>query len=213
MALRISGWEGGEKKLKKSYFFLNSIENDNQLTYILVGRDCCQNEEGLFCNDCCVSAGQCAELLPTSSSVVAATASTKLADGTYTLKYDILKAENDSVSMANDYFEKPAKLYVKKGQMTMQIKLNHSEWTTGFKVDYKGKIIDTKVIHKDAKTDTRTVQFPITTVNSPLISKIHVTVPAYNYDHDYTIRFAFDSKSVKKVATVQSTKSTKSSKK
>ncbi|MDY8023541.1 heme uptake protein IsdC [Paenibacillus polymyxa] len=150
---------------------------------------------------------------PTSSSVVAAAASPKLADGTYTLKYNILKAENDSVSMANDYFEKPAKLYVKKGQMTMQIKLNHSEWTTGFKVDYKGKIIDTKVIHKDAKTDTRTVQFPITSVNSPLISKIHVTVPAYNYDHDYTIRFAFDSKSVKKVAAVQSAKSTKSSKK
>lgn len=51
---------------------------------------------------------------PTSSSVGAATASPKLADGTYTLKYNILKAENDSVSMANDYFEKPAKLYVKK---------------------------------------------------------------------------------------------------
>lgn len=146
---------------------------------------------------------------PTSSSVGAAAASPKLADGTYTLKYNILKAENDSVSMANDYFEKPAKLYVKKGQMTIQIKLNHSEWTTGFKVNYKGKIMDTKVIQKDAKTDTRIVQFPITSVNSPLISKIYVTVPAYSYDHDYTIRFAFDSKSIKKVAAAQSAKSSK----
>lgn len=36
-----------------------------------------------------------------------------LADGTYTLNYTVTKAENDSASMANDYFEKPATVFVK----------------------------------------------------------------------------------------------------
>ncbi|MGQ0419112.1 NEAT domain-containing protein [Bacillus sp. HC-Mk] len=36
-------------------------------------------------------------------------ASAKLADGTYDINYVIQKAENDSASMANDYFEKPTK--------------------------------------------------------------------------------------------------------
>jgi len=126
-------------------------------------------------------------------------ASSGLANGTYTLKYDVLKAENNSVSMANDYFEKPAKLYVKNGKMTMQVQLNHSEWTTQFKVKYKGKITDTKVIQSNSKKDTRIVQFPIADIKNPIVSKIHVTVSSYNYDHDYTIRLALDQKSLKAI--------------
>lgn len=35
--------------------------------------------------------------------------------------------------MANDYFEKPAKLVVKNGEMRVQIPMNHSAWITEFK--------------------------------------------------------------------------------
>lgn len=132
-------------------------------------------------------------------SMTQAASSSGLANGTYTLKYEVRKAENDSVSMANDYFEKPAKLYVKNGKMTMQIQLNHSEWTTQFKVKYKGNIVDTKVIQSNTKKDTRIVQFPIADLKNPIISKIHVTVSSYNYDHDYTIRLALDNKSIKAI--------------
>ncbi len=132
-------------------------------------------------------------------SITQAASSSRLANGTYTLKYDVLKAENNSVSMANDYFEKPAKLYVKNGKMTMQVQLNHSEWTTQFKVKYKGKIMDTKVIQSNSKKDTRIVQFPIADIQHPIVSKIHVTVSSYNYDHDYTIRLALDQKSLKAI--------------
>lgn len=128
-----------------------------------------------------------------------AASSSRPAKGTYTLDYDILRAEDNSVSMANDYFEKPAKLYVTGTKMTMQITINHSTWTTKFKVKYKGKIIDSKVIRTNAAKDTRIVQFPIADLNTPTISQIHVTVPSYSYDHDYTIRFKPDLKSLKKV--------------
>lgn len=126
-------------------------------------------------------------------------AADKLADGSYTIGYTALKAENDSVSMANDYWEKPAELVVKDGQMTMKMRLNHSKWVTVFKVESSGGFTDTDIVSQDEAEDTRTVQFKLDDLSKPLISKIHVTVKEVDYDHDYTIRFVFDSKSLKQV--------------
>ncbi|MCP1311690.1 heme uptake protein IsdC [Paenibacillus tyrfis] len=128
-----------------------------------------------------------------------AQAASDLADGTYTIDYTIVKAENESASMANDYFEKPATLQVKKGEITAQIQMNHSKWITMFKVPEKGDFADAKVIKSDEKEDTRVVEFKLDDLSKPLLSKIHVTVESINYDHDYTIRFIFDTKKLKKV--------------
>ncbi|UQZ85025.1 Iron-regulated surface determinant protein C precursor [Paenibacillus konkukensis] len=120
-----------------------------------------------------------------------------LSDGTYTIDYTIKQAQNDSVSMANDYFEKPAKITVKNGEMTMQIQMNHSKWITVFKVPDKDDFVDGKVINSDADNDTRAVEFKVEDISKPLLSKIHVTVKDIDYDHDYTIRFVFDVNSLK----------------
>ncbi|MEA1008245.1 heme uptake protein IsdC [Bacillus cereus] len=119
-------------------------------------------------------------------------ASAKLADGTYDINYVIKKAEDDSASMANDYFEKPAKLVVKNGEMRVQVPMNHSAWITEFKVPENGNFVDSKVISKDEAADKRTVEFKVDDLSKPLGVKIHVVVPSANYDHHYTIRFAFD---------------------
>ncbi|MBJ8050908.1 heme uptake protein IsdC [Bacillus cereus] len=119
-------------------------------------------------------------------------ASAKLADGTYDINYVIKKAEDDSASMANDYFEKPAKLIVKNGEMRVQVPMNHSAWITEFKVPENGNFVDSKVISKDEAADKRTVEFKVDDLSKPLGVKIHVVVPSANYDHHYTIRFAFD---------------------
>ena len=119
-------------------------------------------------------------------------ASAKLADGTYDINYVIKKAENDSASMANDYFEKPAKLIVKNGEMRVQIPMNHSAWITEFKAPENGNFVDAKVVSKDESADKRTVEFKIDDLSKPAGVKIHVVVPNVNYDHHYTIRFAFD---------------------
>lgn len=118
--------------------------------------------------------------------------SAQLADGTYDINYVIQKAENDSASMANDYFEKPAKLVVKNGEMRVQIPMNHSAWITEFKAPENGNFVDAKVVSKDESTDKRTVEFKIDDLSKPAAAKIHVVVPNVNYDHNYTIRFAFD---------------------
>ncbi|MBD8500326.1 heme uptake protein IsdC [Paenibacillus arenosi] len=132
----------------------------------------------------------------------AAFAETKLSNGTYTADYVILQAENDNVSMANDYWEKPATVVINDGKATVRVTINHSKWVTVFKVPSNGSHVDTKLIESNTKADTRLVEFEAD-VTKPIISKIHVTVPEIDYDHDYTIRLVFDMKSFKEVKEVE----------
>lgn len=136
-------------------------------------------------------------LVTTLTSKSNAQAASALADGTYLVDYTITKAENDSVSMANDYWEKPAKVTIENGQATVQLQLNHSKWVTVFKVSDKDSFVDTKVISSDKDEDTRVVRFQVEDISKPLLSKIHVTVESIDYDHDYTIRFLFNLQTAK----------------
>ncbi|GAE31053.1 heme uptake protein IsdC [Alkalihalobacillus hemicellulosilyticus] len=119
-------------------------------------------------------------------------ASPDLEDGTYTIGYTVLHADNDSASIANDYWEKPATLYVEDGQMKLEMTLNHSSWITEFKTPVNGSFQDVNVIRTDDADDKRVVQFPVDDLSSPLAAHIHVIVEDINYDHSYTIRFDFD---------------------
>ncbi|WP_020618812.1 heme uptake protein IsdC [Paenibacillus daejeonensis] len=127
-----------------------------------------------------------------------------LDNGVYTVDYTVLKAENDSASMANDYWEKPAKLTVQDGKVTIQMTVNHSQWVTEFKVPAGGNYVDTKVISTDTGADKRTVEFTAAGIEQPILSKIHVTVAEIDYDHDYTIRFAFKPDSLKLIQAAES---------
>lgn len=124
------------------------------------------------------------------------TVSAALADGKYTVDYVIKKADDESVSMANDYFEKPATMSVSGGKIKVSFQLNHSKWITKFQVPGGNN----KVIASNKKADTQVMEFEVKDIDQPVISKIHVTVPSSNYDHDYTIRFVFDTGSMKAVA-------------
>ncbi|UJW59787.1 heme uptake protein IsdC [Bacillus sp. A116_S68] len=128
----------------------------------------------------------------------------QLADGTYTIQYTVLHAENDSASMANDYWEKPATITVANGQMKAQMTINHSSWVTEFKVPNNGGFQDVTVISADEAADKRVVEFPISSLSTPLESKIHVTVEDIDYDHDYTIRLSFDLDSLQTVSLAES---------
>ncbi|MCR8635639.1 heme uptake protein IsdC [Paenibacillus radicis (ex Xue et al. 2023)] len=143
-------------------------------------------------------------LLLTLLALPGAHAAATLSDGSYTIDYSVKKAENDSVSMANDYFEKPAKVFVKNGEMTVQLQMNHSKWITLFKVPANGGFADAPVLSSDKAEDTRVVSFKVDDLSKPLLSKIHVTVESIDYDHDYTIRFVFDDKSIKNVGSSDS---------
>jgi len=118
-------------------------------------------------------------------------------DGTYTIDYIIKKPDDESVSMANDYWEKPATVIVSSGTITVQMTINHSEWVTQFKVPDGDDYVDANVISRDSSKNTRLVQFSLASLDKPMLSQIHVTVPEIDYDHNYTIRFVFDTSTLK----------------
>lgn len=121
-------------------------------------------------------------------------ASNSYADGDYSVDYTILKADNDSASMANDYFLKPAKLSVNNGQMKVQIELKNSSWIKSLEV---GGVVPT-VVSEDTANDRRVVEFAVSDLSQPIESKMHIKfkTPDLDYDNHYTVRFAFDDSSL-----------------
>ncbi|MDM5299891.1 heme uptake protein IsdC [Bacillus pumilus] len=130
-----------------------------------------------------------------------------LSDGTYSVNYTVLKAEGNAVSMANDYWLKPAKVIVKSGKPTVQMTIKNSSWVTEFKVAGNGGYVDTQVLSTNKKANTRFVQFDAQSLSKPIKSKIHVTVESADYDHDYTVQLKFDESSIKSLSTDSSTQS------
>lgn len=142
-------------------------------------------------------------MLPFSNAQAAA-----LKDGTYSVNYTVLKAEGNAVSMANDYWLKPAKVIAKNGNLTVQMTIKNSSWVTEFKVPGNGGYVDTTVLSTNKKANTRLVQFQAQSLSKPIKSKIHVTVKSADYDHDYTIQLIFDESSMKSLSSNSANKST-----
>lgn len=141
-------------------------------------------------------------LVLTSFSMNVAYADSDYEDGVYSLEYVILHAENESASMANDYFEKPAYLIVENGKEQIRFTLNHSEWTTELKAPSGDDFIDVEVISRDEEEDTRIIEFELEqTLSEPVPMQMHVLIETMDpvYDHEYTVRFDFDLESLKEL--------------
>lgn len=116
-------------------------------------------------------------------------------DGIYDLPFRVLKADKDEVSVADKYFEKPAKLIVKDGRFTVETVLKNASWWQYFKVATENGFMDVKVIDENKETDTRVVQFPVKNPADILDAKVHIIVtgiPGFEYDNKYDIRLGFD---------------------
>lgn len=119
-----------------------------------------------------------------------------LADGQYSAQYVVWKADSDSTSTANTYFEKPAKLVVKDGKIKAQVTLTNSSWITSFKTLDQGVYKDAKVISTNTAANKRTVEFNVNSLTEVVPAKVSVTVPAIGYTGNYDIRLKFDAESV-----------------
>lgn len=122
-----------------------------------------------------------------------------LEDGAYSIEYVILHAETDSASIANDYFEKPATLYVEGDERFIQFALNHSQWTKELQAPSGDDFVDVDVISVDEEEDIRVVEFELDRdLSEPIEFKMHVLIEEMEpvYDHRYTVRFDFDESSM-----------------
>lgn len=132
----------------------------------------------------------------------------EISDGTYSLNYQILHAESDSVSIANDYFEKPATLFVENGEKHIQFTLNHSQWTKELQAPLGGSFVDVDVVSENLGEDTRVVKFKLDEdLSKPLEFKMHVLIETMEpvYDHRYTVRFDFDNDSMEQISSAETT--------
>ena len=110
-----------------------------------------------------------------------------IADGTYSVNYQVNKPGSNSASMANDYFLKPAKLTVNNGKMTMQLTIKKSAWVTEFNPPGGAKLIST-----NEAADQRVVQFSLSNANLVTIG-MKIDIDDIDYHHAYSVDFVFDS--------------------
>lgn len=120
---------------------------------------------------------------------------TELSNGTYVIEYEMLQADNDSVSIANDYFEKPATLTVDDGAQYIQFGVNRSEWVKVLAAADGESFANVHVVSDDPENDQRIIAFKVDgDISQPVFMQMHVVIkdmePAY--DHKYTVRLNFD---------------------
>ncbi|HGZ7097897.1 TPA: heme uptake protein IsdC, partial [Staphylococcus aureus] len=78
-----------------------------------------------------------------------------------TLNYEVYKYNTNDTSIANDYFNKPAKYIKKNGKLYVQITVNHSHWITGMSIEGHKE----NIISKNTAKDERTSEFEVSKLN------------------------------------------------
>jgi len=120
-------------------------------------------------------------------------ASAALADGKYTINYQVNKPDSSSASIANDYFLKPATIIVQNGTQVVQLKMKKSAWITKFESSTGGN----KVVSENKGEDTRIVQFALPSYTSKTAVTMKVDIDDLNYHHEYTVDYVWDASSLK----------------
>lgn len=130
----------------------------------------------------------------------------EIEDGAYSIDYVILHAETESVSIANDYFEKPATLFVEDDERYIQFPLNHSHWTKELQAPLGDDFVHVDIISTNEEEDTRIVEFKLDRdLTEPLEFKMHVLIETLDpvYDNRYTVRFDFDMEGLEQLENVE----------
>jgi heme-binding NEAT domain protein len=125
-------------------------------------------------------------------SMMPISADAQLADGTYTIKYQVNAPGENNVSIANDYFLKPAKLIVANGTQKVQLTMKNSTWITEFAGPHGGN----RVVSKDQAANQRTVEFTITSIDQPTVITMKVDIDDMNYHHTYSTDFVWATSSL-----------------
>ena len=123
-------------------------------------------------------------------------------DGTFLIDYQVLNSDSDSVSISNDYFDKPATLFIEDGEKYIQFTVNHSEWIKELQTPLGETFVDVDIVSEDKEEDTRTVKFKLEEdLSQPVEFKMHILVESMEpvYDHRYTARFDFDADKMEEI--------------
>ena len=120
------------------------------------------------------------------------TAYAAIADGTYNVPFEIKENGSQNTSIADGYFQKPAKLIVENGTQNVEFTITSSEWVKSL----SGPFGQETVINEDTANNTRTVRLQINDASQPVTLEMHVVVPediaGMHYDQNHTVQAVFD---------------------
>ena len=107
-------------------------------------------------------------------------------DGTFSIDYQVLNSDSDSVSISNDYFNKPATLFIEDGEKYIQFTVNNSEWIKELQTPLGETFVDVDIVSEDKEEDTRTLRFKLEgDLSQPAEVKMHIMMESMVtvYDH------------------------------
>ncbi len=119
-------------------------------------------------------------------------AATKIADGSYSVDFKVLKDGTEETSMLDTYTQHPANVTVKDGIATIDMTLLHSDWITDFKVEENGSYVSPPVVSSDETNDTHTIRFTVSDLEAEQNVRVRVDIDALNYHHEYPAQIVYD---------------------
>lgn len=112
-------------------------------------------------------------------------------NGEYTIEFNILHADKRNASIAEGYWNQPATVFIKDGDIRVQTTINKHAWVTEFAVSYNGQMNEVKTISVDEAANSRVTEFQIANFTDLVESNVSVSIAEINYDHSYTMYFKF----------------------
>lgn len=114
-------------------------------------------------------------------------------NGEYTIPVEVLDGDTGNESAANQYIkDNEGKLIIQNGKFKVQLTITSSSYWNEFKVLTPEGYKDVRVVSEDNTANTRVVEFDVVNPNELLPAKVHIVVPAINYDKTYDILLKFD---------------------
>ncbi|EKU50137.1 NEAT domain-containing protein [Staphylococcus massiliensis] len=113
------------------------------------------------------------------------------AETTKELQFEVLKEGSEEVAIANEYFEKPAKVIERDGKSFIRFDINHSHWIKSILIDGQKET----VIKEDKTKDTRVSEFLLSQTSGKVKGVVKVEVDEkvngspFKYDHEYKVEF------------------------
>lgn len=118
-------------------------------------------------------------------------ASAQIADGTYDVSYEMKEAGNNNTSIADGYFQKPAKVTVSGGTATVQFTVTSANMVKSLSTAGGMSVVS-------ESGDTRTYKFQTNDLSQPISMSMNIVVPKgtpgleAGYDRNHTARAVFN---------------------
>ncbi|RIO07575.1 NEAT domain-containing protein [Mammaliicoccus sciuri] len=108
-----------------------------------------------------------------------------------TIDFVVNKDKSNEVSYMDQYMVKPAKVYFENGETYVEMTLKSASYWKSFELYDESGAIAIQTVKEDHQADTKIIKFKVKPGSQSLTSKVHIVVPAINYDNKYTTHVNF----------------------